>query len=148
MKSRKSTIPRKPSTSRESWKSRKRRIHPCRSSRPSRPAHSIYPSIRILFTQPMGHPAISIPSSLVGIVTIFRLGAPFRQVASVILVIQPIINIIVCLFRLPITDMICRLVRLSPWRPTIGYDKVDGIGRIRVHPHPVGALTGFYTQER
>ena len=91
---------------------------------------------------------ISILASLARIVTIFRQGAPFRLVASVIRVILLIINIIVCLVRLPLPEMIFSMGRLSPWWPTIGYDKVEGLGRIRILPHPVGATTGCYTQER
>ena len=126
----------------------RRRSRPCWSIRPSQPIHSSHRSMRVSSNQPRALPVLHILASLVRISNIIRLGATFRQVASVILVSLLVLTITVSLFRLRIPSRLCSLGRLSARWPTIEYDMVDRIGRTMIHPYASGAKTGYYAKGR
>ena len=135
MKASKPTRPRNTSISIQPRESSLRRSFPCRSSRPSRPIHYRHPTMRVPSNTPRGLPMLCILSRHVRIATVTRLGATFRQVSSVILVSLLVLTITVILFRLRIPSALFSLYRLSARWPTIGYDMVDRIGRITIHPY-------------
>ena len=87
-----------------------------------------------------------IPAILVRIATVIRPGATSRQVASVILASLLVLTITVSLFRLRIPSGLCIQGRLSARWPTIGYDMVDRIGRIMIHPYALVARAVYYTR--
>ena len=136
MKVSNSTHPRTPSMSSQPKGSRNQRSHPCWSSRPSRRIHPSHPGMRILFTLPSRVPAIHILAILVGIFTVISLGKTSQPVASVTKVILLSLTIIETISRLRITAILCGLGRLPARWPTIGYDTVGRIRRIRKRSYP------------
>ena len=102
--------------------------------------------MRIPSNQPRNLPIPYILAILARIANVIRLGATFHQVSSVILVSLLLLTITVILFRLRIHSRLCSLGRLSARWPTIGYDMVDRIGRIMIHPYALVARAVYYTR--
>ena len=95
---------------------------------------------------PMGLHKLYILAIIFRISTVTRLGAAFRQVASVILVALLVLASTASLSRQRIPSILSIVGRLSARWPTTGYEMAGRIGRITIHPYDLGAKTGYYTR--
>ena len=86
--------------------SRRRRSVPLRYIRPNRPIRSSHPSMRIPSPHPDVIRVLYILATIVRIPTAIKRGAPFRYVASVILVALLVLTISVSISRLSIASIL------------------------------------------